>query len=44
MAVKQILLLGNDKLTKQSQVVEENELEFVRSIVPDLHDTIWMEF
>ncbi len=40
MGVKQILLLGNEKLYERSEIVKESELEFIQSTVQDLHDTM----
>ena len=43
MAVKEILLLGNPKLYEVCKPVTKNELEDVKKIVEDLHDTL-MDF
>lgn len=40
MAVKEILLLGNPKLYTVSSVVEKTELNSIKTIVDDLHDTL----
>jgi peptide deformylase len=40
MAVKEILLLGNEKLYKVSEALKEEELEDLPSVVEDLHDTL----
>jgi len=40
MAVRDILLLGNPKLYKESSKVKEKELEVIESLVEDLHDTL----
>lgn len=40
MTVREILLLGNPQLYEVSQEVHESELEKVRQIVDDLHDTM----
>lgn len=43
MTAREILLLGNPQLYKISEVVNESELESLRPIVQDLHDTM-MDF
>jgi len=43
MAVKEILLLGNPKLYEVSSPVKEEEVDSVKHIVEDLHDTL-MDF
>lgn len=43
MAVRKILLLGNTRLYQISKEVEYKELDFVRTIAKDLHDTL-MDF
>ena len=43
MAVKEILLLGNPKLYEVCKPVTKNELDEVKKIVEDLHDTL-MDF
>ncbi|MHC1719214.1 MAG: peptide deformylase [Clostridiaceae bacterium] len=43
MAVKEILLLGNENLYKVSMEISRNELGRAKQIVDDLHDTM-MEF
>jgi peptide deformylase len=43
MAVKKILLLGNEKLYKKSVLVRKSELKSVKIIAKDLHDTL-MDF
>lgn len=40
MAVKQILLLGNPDLYEVSEEVRYEELESIKSIITDLHDTL----
>jgi peptide deformylase len=40
MAVKEILLLGNEKLYGVSEALKEEELEDLPSVVEDLHDTL----
>ncbi|MGC7873260.1 peptide deformylase [Desulfosporosinus sp. SYSU MS00001] len=40
MAIREILLLGNPKLYKVSETVQESELEELAPIVNDLHDTL----
>lgn len=40
MAVKRILLLGNPALYESSQPVRRDELEAMRSVAKDLHDTL----
>ena len=40
MAVREILLLGNPKLYKICEPVRKEELESVRKVVQDLHDTM----
>lgn len=43
MAIRRILLLGNEKLYKVSKKITENDIEKARQIVEDLHDTM-MDF
>jgi len=43
MAVRDILLLGNPKLYEISELVQRDELERLREVVTDLHDTL-MDF
>jgi peptide deformylase len=43
MSVKEILLLGNPKLYEVSAAVRKEELETLKSVVQDLHDTM-MDF
>ena len=43
MAVREILLLGNPKLCQKSKEVTESELDQIRLVIDDLHDTI-MDF
>ena len=43
MAVREILLLGNERLYDKSNEVEINELGDINSLVDDLHDTL-MDF
>ena len=38
--IKEILLLGNPKLFEVSDPVVEEELDFIRSTVNDMHDTL----
>lgn len=40
MAVKEILLLGNPKLYEVCKPVEKNDLEEIKFVVEDLHDTL----
>ncbi|WP_088227448.1 peptide deformylase [Desulfosporosinus sp. FKB] len=40
MAIREILLLGNSKLYKVSETVQESELKELAPIVNDLHDTL----
>jgi len=40
MAVKDILLLGNPKLYEVSSPVKEEELDSVKPVIEDLHDTL----
>ena len=40
MAVKDIVLLGNPRLYDPSESVEEKELDYIRDVVQDLHDTL----
>lgn len=40
MAIKEILLLGNPKLYNVSSVVKKTELDSIKVIVDDLHDTL----
>ncbi len=41
MAVKEILLLGNPKLYEVCKPINKDELDEVKSIVDDLHDTLF---
>lgn len=43
MAVRNILILGDDRLYNRSCEVESSELQSIEGIVADLHDTI-MDF
>ena len=43
MAIREILLLGNPKLYQLSEPVRETDLEDLRAVVVDLHDTM-MDF
>jgi len=43
MAVKEVLILGNEKLYNPSSEVTEDELKDVEKVVQDLHDTL-MDF
>lgn len=43
MPVKEVLLLGNPKLYEISTKIKKEELETVKSVVQDLHDTL-MDF
>lgn len=43
MAVKEIMLLGNENLYKISEEISKNEIEKAKQIIEDLHDTI-MDF
>ncbi|MBU7011212.1 MAG: peptide deformylase, partial [Theionarchaea archaeon] len=43
MSVKEILLLGNPKLYEASAEVKKEELDSVKLVVQDLHDTM-MDF
>ena len=40
MAAREILLLGNPKLFEICEPVQETQLEHIRSIIQDLHDTL----
>lgn len=40
MAVKEILLLGNEELYNTSKECSFEELDYIKSVVQDLHDTI----
>ncbi len=40
MAVREILLLGDEKLYRKSQEITETSLEKAKQVVADLHDTI----
>ena len=40
MAVREILLLGNPKLFEMCEPVQETEIEQIRPIIQDLHDTL----
>ena len=40
MAIKEILLLGNPKLYEVSEPVTEKELDFIKPVITDLHDTM----
>ncbi|MDD7794137.1 peptide deformylase [Clostridium sp. 'White wine YQ'] len=41
--IREILLLGNEKLYEVSSVIEEKELDSIKEVVSDLHDTL-MDF
>lgn len=43
MAVRQILLLGNPQLHETSRIVGETEIEDIKPVIEDLHDTL-MDF
>ncbi|MBW1697662.1 MAG: peptide deformylase [Deltaproteobacteria bacterium] len=43
MPVKEILLLGNPKLYETSEPVKRNELDELKGVITDLHDTL-MDF
>jgi len=43
MAIREILLLGNPQLYEKSNIVGEDELDTIRNVVTDLHDTL-MDF
>ena len=43
MAVREVLLLGNPRLYEPSSQIEETELDVIREVVKDLHDTL-MDF
>ena len=43
MAIQEILLLGNPKLYQVSQPVQPDEVEPIKKVVQDLHDTM-MDF
>lgn len=43
MAVRKILLLGNEELYKVSEKVKEEDLKEVKKVIEDLHDTL-MDF
>lgn len=40
MAVREVLLLGNPQLYQVSEVVEKEEIDGLRPVVQDLHDTL----
>jgi len=40
MAVREILLLGNPQLYEQSEPVEKEDLDHLKPVVTDLHDTL----
>lgn len=40
MAVREVLLLGNPKLYEVSETILREELDDIRNIVADLHDTL----
>ncbi|NER83003.1 MAG: peptide deformylase [Leptolyngbya sp. SIO1D8] len=40
MTIRNVLLLGNPQLYETSQAVSESELESLKSVVTDLHDTM----
>ena len=40
MAIRQVLLLGNPQLYEESEPVLEEEMETIKSVVVDLHDTL----
>lgn len=41
--IREILLLGNPRLYQESRPVENGELEYIKAVVHDLHDTL-MDF
>jgi peptide deformylase len=43
MAVREVLLLGNPKLYKVSNPIEKEEIENLKPVIEDLHDTL-LEF
>jgi peptide deformylase len=43
MAVREVLLLGNPQLYEKSAMVEEEEIEDIKPLIADLHDTL-MDF
>jgi len=43
MAIRQILLLGNPQLHETSRIVGETEIEDLKPVIEDLHDTL-MDF
>jgi peptide deformylase len=40
LAIREILLLGNPKLYQRSEPVTQAEIDFLRPVVTDLHDTL----
>lgn len=38
--IKEILLLGNSKLYQKSSVIEKKEMDSIKEVVVDLHDTL----
>lgn len=38
--IKEILLLGNSKLYQKSSIIEKKEMESIKEVVVDLHDTL----
>jgi len=41
--VREIILLGNPKLYQTSSIIEKEEIETIKEVVKDLHDTL-MDF
>lgn len=40
MPIKTILMLGNEKLNEVTQNIQKSEIEFIKTAVQDLHDTL----
>lgn len=40
MAIRQILLLGDERLTEIAKTAEEKEIEYLKTVIVDLHDTM----
>lgn len=38
--VKEILLLGNPKLYENSEIIKKEELDYIKTVTTDLHDTL----
>lgn len=38
--IKEILLLGNSKLYQKSSIIEKKEMDSIKEVVVDLHDTL----